>query len=326
MNETVISVNNLTKKFRLYTDKSHTLKERVFHPWRNKYDEKLVLDDISFEVKKGEALGLIGTNGCGKSTLLGIIGGILYPNSGSVQIKGKVYSMLELGAGFHQDLTGRENIYINASIYGLSRKKIDERIDDIIDFSELSKFIDSPIRTYSSGMYMRLAFSVAINVNADILLIDEILAVGDMHFQEKCIRKLKEIRDVGTTIVLVSHSTAQIEDICDRSIWIDKGRIRKDGDPKLVNESYSRFILGKNKSATDDKTSGKTLESPVNVKDSDYSVMAVSVTGSDGKAKKVFALDDELNLRLRIFSSEKVIGYGIELNLVDDEGIFCYGA
>ena len=184
--ENAIEVRNLTKKFKVYMDKGSQLKERVLFRKRNRYEERWVLNGISFNVRKGEAVGLIGHNGCGKSTTLKLLTKIIYPDGGTVDMSGRVSSLIELGAGFHPDMSGRENIYTNASIFGLSKKEIDARVDEIIAFSELEDYIDNPVRTYSSGMYMRLAFSVAINVDADILLIDEILAVGDAHFQEKC--------------------------------------------------------------------------------------------------------------------------------------------
>lgn len=187
---------------------------------RNRYEKRHVLNGISFNVKRGEAIGLVGKNGCGKSTTLKMLTKIIYPDSGTIEMRGRVSSLIELGAGFHPDMSGRENIYTNASIFGLTKKEIDARLDDIIAFSELEDFIDNPVRTYSSGMYMRLAFAVAINVDADILLIDEILAVGDANYQAKCFNKLREIKAEGTTIVIVSHSLGQIEQICDRSIWI----------------------------------------------------------------------------------------------------------
>ena len=229
--ENAIEVRNLTKKFKVYMDKGSQLKERVLFRKRNRYEERWVLNGISFNVRKGEAVGLIGHNGCGKSTTLKLLTKIIYPDGGTVDMRGRVSSLIELGAGFHPDMSGRENIYTNASIFGLSKKEIDARVDEIIAFSELEDYIDNPVRTYSSGMYMRLAFSVAINVDADILLIDEILAVGDAHFQEKCFEKMQEIKKSGTTIVIVSHSLGQIEEICARSIWIDAGRIRMDGQP-----------------------------------------------------------------------------------------------
>ena len=237
-NDVVIKVDNVKKYFKVYPDKGKTLKDKVLFHKRNRFEKREVLKGISFEVKRGEAIGLIGKNGCGKSTTLKLLTRILRPNEGTITIDGRVSSLIELGAGFHPDLTGRENIYINASIFGITAKEVDERLDDIIRFSELEEYIDNPVRTYSSGMYMRLAFSVAINVDADILLIDEILAVGDMNFQEKCFQKLQEIKRNGTTIVIVSHAQGQIEKICDRCIWIEKGEIRSAGNTKQVLKEY----------------------------------------------------------------------------------------
>ena len=182
--------------------------------------------------------GLIGKNGCGKSTTLKLLTKILRPNGGSIDIQGRVCSLIELGAGFHPDMSGRENIYINASIFGIKAKEVDRRLKDIIRFSELEDYIDNPVRTYSSGMYMRLAFSVAINVDADILLIDEILAVGDSAFQTKCFNKLKSLKDAGTTIVIVSHSLGQIEKLCDRVIWLENGVIKKEGPARQICREY----------------------------------------------------------------------------------------
>lgn len=243
--ENAIEVKNITKKFKVYLDKGHTLKEKTLFRSRRKYEERNVLNGISFEVKKGEAIGLIGHNGCGKSTTLKLLTKIMYPDSGTIEMKGRVSSLIELGAGFHPDMSGRDNIYTNASIFGLTKKEIDERLDDIIAFSELEEFIDNPVRTYSSGMYMRLAFSVAINVDADILLIDEILAVGDAAFQAKCFNKLREVKSRGTTIVIVSHTMAQIEQICDRSIWIHEGHIREEGKPRIVDPHYMEYMSEK---------------------------------------------------------------------------------
>lgn len=174
----------------------------------------------------------------GKSTLLKLMTKIIYPNKGKITTNGKLTSLLELGAGFHPDFSGRENIYFNASIFGLTKKEIDERLDKIIEFSELGPYIDNPVRTYSSGMYMRLAFSVAINVNADILLIDEILSVGDQHFQEKCFKKMNELKEEGKTMVFVTHSMQSVKDLCTRAVWLHEGVIRMDGKPEDVIEEY----------------------------------------------------------------------------------------
>lgn len=237
-----IEVRNVYKKFKIEYDKSNTLKEKMIFWKKGKVEYHEVLKDISLNIKKGETVALIGTNGSGKSTLLKLMTRIIFPNSGTIEKDGKLTSLLELGAGFHPDFTGRENIYFNASIFGLTRKEIDNRINEIIDFSELGEFIDNPIRTYSSGMYMRLAFSVAINVDADILLIDEILAVGDQHFQDKCYRKLEELRDSGKTIVIVTHSLDVVKKLCHRAIWIYKGEFRLDGDPVYVIDEYLKQV------------------------------------------------------------------------------------
>ena len=238
-----IRVKNVKKQFKVYYDKSNSLKDSLLFWKRNRHENRVGLDGVNLDIKKGESIGLIGHNGCGKSTLLKLMTKILYPDSGEIEINGRVSSLLELGAGFHPDLSGRENIYNNASIFGLSKKEIDERLNDIIDFSELGDFIDNPVRTYSSGMYMRLAFSVAINVNADILLIDEILAVGDANFQAKCFSKLQEIRRLGTTIVIVSHSLSQIEQFCDRSVWLHGGKIKAQGNPYDIHMEYLDFMV-----------------------------------------------------------------------------------
>ena len=227
--ENAIEVRNVYKTFNVYYDRANTLKERLlFIGKRNKKEKREILKNINIDIKKGETVALIGVNGSGKSTLLKLMTKIIYPNQGTIETNGKLTSLLELGAGFHPDFSGRENIYFNASIFGLTRKQIDERLNDIIEFSELGSYIDNPVRTYSSGMYMRLAFAVAINVDADILLVDEILAVGDQHFQEKCIAKMKELKAQGKTMVFVTHSLGAARKLCDRAIWIYEGEVKMD--------------------------------------------------------------------------------------------------
>ena len=233
-----IIVDNVSKRFKVYYDKPNTLKERLVFWNKTKVNYHQVLKNINIDIKKGETVALIGVNGSGKSTLLKLMTKIIYPTEGKVITNGKLTSLLELGAGFHPDFTGRENIYFNASIFGLSAAEIDARVQDIIDFSELGEYIDTPVRTYSSGMYMRLAFSVAINVDAEILLIDEILAVGDQHFQDKCFAKLEELKNSDKTIVIVSHSLGAVKKLCTRGIWIYNGEVRKDGDIKDVIDEY----------------------------------------------------------------------------------------
>jgi ABC-type polysaccharide/polyol phosphate transport system ATPase subunit len=238
-----IVVDHVYKTFNIYMDKANSLKEKLLFWNRNKKEKREVLKDINLTIKNGEAVALIGVNGSGKSTLLKLMTKIIYPNKGKITTYGKLTSLLELGAGFHPDFSGRENIYFNASIFGLTQKEIDDRIDKIIEFSELGSYIDNPVRTYSSGMYMRLAFAVAINVDADILLIDEILAVGDQHFQDKCIAKMKELKAQGKTMVFVTHSMNTVKEFCSRAVWLSNGVIKMDDEPDKVIEEYLKETL-----------------------------------------------------------------------------------
>ena len=238
MEETVISVQNVYKNFYVYMDKANTIKEKLLFLSRNRKEKREVLKGIELEINKGEAVALIGTNGSGKSTLLKLMTKILYPNKGKIEIKGKLTSLLELGAGFHPDFSGRENIYFNASIFGLTKKEIDQKLEQIIEFSELRSYIDNPVRTYSSGMFMRLAFAVAININADILLIDEILSVGDEHFQNKCIEEMLNLKKQGKTMVFVTHSMESAKKLCNRAIWLKDGKIQMDGNTDDVINKY----------------------------------------------------------------------------------------
>lgn len=346
-----IEVRDIKKKFKIYIDKGSELKERILFKERKQYEEREVLKGISFDVKKGEAVGLIGHNGCGKSTTLKLLTRIYYPDEGSIEMEGRVSSLIELGAGFHPDMSGRENIYTNASIFGLSHKEIDERLDDIIEFSELEEFIDNPVRTYSSGMYMRLAFSVAINVNADILLIDEILAVGDAAFQAKCFRKMKEIKAAGTTIVIVSHSMGQIEQICDRSIWIHKGEIRAEGLPREVNPMYMQYMSDvveerakkkEAKAAEENKDENKPEETATDtnkesegedtIQKSDKrwgsgEVIMTSIKSldKDDNEKNVFDNDEVIKFRLNYKAKKKLTDVVMGIAIYRDDQTYIYG-
>ncbi len=318
--EYVIEVTDVTKKFKVYYDKGKTLKEKALRASRSKYEEREVLKGISFQVKKGEAVGLIGHNGCGKSTTLKLLTRIMYPDSGTVELKGRVSSLLELGAGFHPDMSGRENIYINASIFGLRRKEIDQRMEEIIAFSELGGYIDNPVRTYSSGMYMRLAFSVAIHVNADILLIDEILAVGDVNFQEKCFHKLMDIKQQGTTIVLVSHSMGQIERICERSIWIQEGVIQMDGTPREVHSRYLDFMSGERKKKAGAEQAGNTHRRGTG----EVRIRKVSVFHDKEESVSVtFGEDIRFVMEYEVLETVRQAVFGI--CLTRNDGVRCYG-
>lgn len=327
--ENVIKVNNVKKSFKVYKDRGYMLKEMVLFANRRKYEINDVLKGISFNVGKGEAVGLVGQNGCGKSTTLKLLTKIIYPDSGSIEMKGRVSSLLELGAGFHPDMSGRENIYINAAIFGLTKNEIDERLDDIIAFSELEDYIDNPVRTYSSGMYMRLAFSVAINVDADILLIDEILAVGDANFQAKCFGRLKEIKAQGATIVIVSHSLGQIEQICERSIWIHDGRIMAEGTPREVHPVYldymgtKRIEIAKNEAIRQKKKEENVEAYVPEDKEADHNAQAEQAFAVENQTESV---DDLRNISTEdaLKKNKKRWGSGIarfqKIELFDENG------
>ena len=336
----VISVKNVEKSFKIYNDKGHTLKERLlFFKQRNSYTRHEVLRGVTLEIKKGEVAGLVGHNGCGKSTLLKLMTKIIYPDRGKIEIKGKISSLLELGAGFHPDMTGRENIYTNASIFGLTKKEIDARLDDIINFSELEEFIDSPVRTYSSGMYMRLAFSVAINVDADILLIDEILAVGDARFQAKCFNKMLELKKRGITIVIVSHDLGSIERLCNRAVWIENGKIRDEGTPHDIVAEYLDDIMNKdknenlqNKKNTKEETEKKEVEKEENDKDrnrtgnKDIEITDIKLLNEKNEISDTYNSNDKLKIQVKYKKNNKelhdsVFGFGIFRN----DGLNCYG-
>ena len=331
--ETVIDVKGVKKMFRVYRDRGNTLKDRILFAGRRKYEEHWVLNGVSFEVKRGEAIGLIGQNGCGKSTTLKMLTKILYPDEGTIEMKGRVSSLIELGAGFHPDMSGRENIYTNASIFGLSRKEIDERLEDIIAFSELEAFIDDPVRTYSSGMYMRLAFAVAINVDADILLIDEILAVGDAAFQAKCFRKLQEIKGRGTTIVIVSHAMSQLEMICDRSIWIADGLVRMEGKPRDVHPRYMEWMSRKNqqeekKEDERENEEASETDNEGNLKrwgSGEARMTGVKVIGADGSEKTDFSPRDPFTIHIDYTAKKPLDDAVIGLAIYRSDGTLVYG-
>lgn len=243
MDVPTVEVKNVYKHF-TPRGNNNSIKDIIVYREKTPKVKNNVLNDISFSVNKGEALGIIGRNGSGKSTMLKMLTKILRPNKGEIIMRGRVSCLIELGAGFHPDMTGRENIFINASIFGLNNKEIEERFDKIVEFSEIGDHIDERVRNYSSGMYMRLAFAIAINVDADILVIDEILAVGDIQFQDKCMKKLLELKKNGVTIVLVTQTPDQVKMMCDRALWIDNGSIREQGEPNHVCDAYVKELLG----------------------------------------------------------------------------------
>ena len=240
MSDKMIEVKNVTMKFRMSDEPINSLKE-IFTTavsGKLKFNEFLALDDVSFELERGKTLGLIGRNGAGKSTTLKLISGILKPTSGSIITRGNIVPMLELGAGFDLELTGKENIYLNGAILGYSKAYLESKYEEIVEFAEIKDFIDMPIRNYSSGMMARLAFSIASVVQPEILIVDEILAVGDVAFQEKSFNRMKELMSGGATVLFVSHDIEKIEEMCDKVIWLDHGKIKDEGSAAEVCERY----------------------------------------------------------------------------------------
>jgi ABC-type polysaccharide/polyol phosphate transport system ATPase subunit len=239
-----VEFTGVGKHYRIRLQKSYLLNDAVRTLFRRRQRIEVfhALREVSFTVPRGQAVSFIGGNGAGKSTILGLVVGTVFPSAGTVRVRGRIGALLELGAGFHPDLTGRENIYLNASLLGMQREEVDERVGRIVEFSELKDFMDAPLRTYSSGMQVRLGFSVAVHLDPEILIMDEVLAVGDQHFQHKCIRRVREFREMGRTLLFVSHSPESVRQICDRAIWLDQGRVRADGSLDEVLPRYEKVM------------------------------------------------------------------------------------
>jgi len=363
-----IEIENVTRIYQKYSSRHRfkTFKSALISGdlFKSMKPDELVtaLENVSFKVPKGTTYGVIGENGSGKSTLLKIITGIAKPTSGRVVVRGKVSALIELGAGFHPEITGRENVYINGIMLGLGKKEIHDKFDDIVRFAELEEFIDAPIKTYSSGMYMRLGFSVAINVRPDVLLIDEILSVGDASFVPKCLDKIDDFRRRKKSILFVSHDLATVEKICDRVIWLKDGKIKTTGEPKRVIDAYLQDIAGQQEevferrqqrvnteySLEDDpkvpETSDvKTPESPADedlISSSgdgeeehreqrwgkrEIEIKKVRLTDLNGKPKYVFQSDEGMIVELEVESYSRIKDFVIGLGLFNSQGIQCYG-
>jgi len=239
MTNQAISVDGVWKQFRLYKEKNQYLKTTLLRGHRTRYEAFWALKDVNLEIPHGSTFGIIGANGSGKSTLLKCLAGILTPDKGQIQSNGRLVALLELGAGFHHDLSGRENVFLNASILGMGKKEIESKFDEIVDFAGLGKFIDTSVKNYSSGMIVRLGFAIAANVDPEILIIDEVLAVGDASFQKKCFEKIESFRRDGRTIIIVTHGMSNVLQLCDHAAWLDKGEIRENGLPTDVVSEYS---------------------------------------------------------------------------------------
>ncbi len=308
MADLALEVDHLTKNFRLHREKTNSIKALIAGRGRTKFDEFTALNDVTFTVNEGEVFGVIGENGSGKSTLLKCMAGILQPNSGSVRVHKRMSALLELGAGFHPELSGRDNVFLNAAILGMSRRDIASRFDDIVDFSGLGDFVDAPVKTYSSGMYVRLAFAVAINVDPRLLIIDEILAVGDVSFQQRCLEKFVEFRNEGRTIVLVTHAMNTVKDMCDRAIWLTHGSVTGEGDPADLVEAYTEFMLG---------TRGLGADGSMRRGSGEIQITSVELFVGDGlQPVKRFRTGDSIRIRMT-YRAEKpipkpVVAFAIE--------------
>ncbi len=299
----VISIEHLSKEFVLKQAAPRSFQELVVDLLRRKTHSQVerfvALDDVSLEIEQGETVGLIGPNGAGKSTLLKLVAGIIEPTSGNVQIYGRVGALLELGAGFHPDLTGRENIYLNGSILGLSRAEIQDKMDDIISFAELERFIDAPVRHYSSGMYVRLGFSVAVHTEPQILLVDEVLAVGDAAFQRKCMDKIDDMRRAGVTILFVSHSAELVRKICKRAVWLDAGRCVADGAAESVAARYLDHSWAQEQTQVVSEEERRWGNGKVRITD-------VRLLGGEGKEQQRFRTGEPMTVEMHYVAKERI--------------------
>ena len=309
----IVVAENVSRRFKVYPQRHVTLKEAILRRRHLRPIMVEALKDVSFRIDPGESVGFMGRNGSGKTTLLRLLAGVFRPSSGRLEVAGRVGSLLELGAGFHPDFTGRENIYLSASIYGVRRQQIDLRLDEIIAFSELEHFIDLPIRTYSAGMHMRLGFSVAVNVDADVLLLDEVFAVGDEAFQRKCISRILEFKEQGKTIAFVSHSGAALERMCDRAVLLRQGVLDYDGQTSEAIRRYQEQLAGEEDPA--ERAAGLREWGSGEAR-----VTGVRLEGLDGEPREDFSAGDPLVLHIGVETREAIAPPILAVELRDVSG------
>jgi ABC-2 type transport system ATP-binding protein len=308
-----IVAENVSRRFRVYPQRHVTLKEAILRRRHLRPVEVWALRGVSFRIEPGESVGFMGRNGSGKTTLLRLLAGIFRPTSGRLAVAGQVGSLLELGAGFHPDFTGRDNIYLSASIYGLRKHEVDRRFDEIVEFSELERFIDLPVRTYSSGMYMRLGFSIAVNVDADILLLDEVFAVGDEAFQRKCVDRIVEFKRKGKTIAFVSHSGAALERMCDRGVLLRQGRVEYEGETSEAIRRYQELLAGEEDPA--ERAAGLQEWGSGEAQVSD-----VRLENAGGEVREDFMPGDHVVLRIRVHNRDAIDPPRLAIELRDVTG------
>jgi teichoic acid transport system ATP-binding protein len=316
-NGNVIKVDNISKLYKLYDKPVDRLKE-VLNPFRRQYHKVFyALKDISFEVKRGETVGLIGKNGSGKSTLLKVLAGILTPNSGNISVHGKISALLELGAGFNMEYTGIENVYLNGMMMGYSREEMARKIDAILEFADIGEFVKQPVKTYSSGMFVRLAFAVAINVDPDILIVDEALSVGDMRFQKKCMEKINEIKEAGKTILFCSHDMHAVSELCDRVLWFREGKLAEEGAPNKVISSYVSFMT-----ESEGTKERATQQNPnFSIKNSEeVEIDNVRVLGADGLERKSFYTGEDIIFEFTYTAVNGIVEPSYSMLILRDPG------
>jgi len=313
-----VSVEDVSKRFRLYHDRGTSLKERLVKRGQARYEDLWALDDISFRVEEGETIGILGHNGSGKSTLLKCVCGVLQPTAGQVVVRGKLAGLLELGAGFQPELSGRDNIYLNASMLGLSKSETDDVFDEIVAFSELEQFIDNQVKFYSSGMYVRLGFAVAVSVEPDILVIDEVLAVGDERFQRKCLDRIRQFQEQGRTIIVVTHSADQIKSICDRAVVLSHGKMVAMGAPGHAVQIFREGLLTEGVA----EVPPPEIETEVEVEDHHRPVRLRGVTVSHPGSAESLPLKsgDPLEVNVGFTASEPVDAVVFELEVHSTNG------
>jgi ABC-2 type transport system ATP-binding protein len=308
-----IVAENVSRRFRVYPQRHVTLKESIVR-WRHlRPVEVWALTDVSFRIEPGESVGFMGRNGSGKTTLLRLLAGVFRPTNGRLSVAGQVGSLLELGAGFHHDFTGRDNIYLSASIYGLRKQEVDRRFDEIVEFSELERFIDLPVRTYSAGMYMRLGFSIAVNVDADILLLDEVFAVGDEAFQRKCVDRILEFKRQGKTIAFVSHSGAALERMCDRAVLLRQGLVEYNGETGEAIRRYQELLA-------DEEDPAERAAGLQEWGTGEAQVTAVRLESAAGEVQEDFMPGDHVVLRLAVHSRQRIDPPRLAIELRDVTG------
>ena len=307
MASAAVEVQNVSKRFRLYHEKNQYLKTALLRGRRARYEDFWALRDVSFDIPHGSTFGIIGSNGSGKSTMLKCLAGILTPDEGSINVDGKIAALLELGAGFHPDLSGKENIFLNGAILGMTRGEVERKFDSIVDFSGLGEFIDTPVKNYSSGMAVRLGFAIAINVDPEILVIDEVLAVGDLSFQQKCLERISDMRAEGRTIVIVSHGLSEISQLCDFAAWISDGELVDVGAATLIVDSYTNRVRG---AVRRDNSLGGTRWGSGEVRFDE-----IQLLNSDAHPETQFQTYGPLYLRCSLATTHRIPGLSVQVRI-----------